>query len=50
MRSPIRPGTEWATQPETPAASVPGKAVWPQRIEEGWLKLTPAAQANDGKQ
>jgi hypothetical protein len=41
------PGRQWAP-PEVPAAIVPGKAVWPQRIEEGWLKLAPASQANSG--
>jgi hypothetical protein len=44
------PGTEWATQAEAPAAVVPGKAVWPQRIEEGWLRLTPSTPVDNGKQ
>jgi hypothetical protein len=35
-----RPGTsQWQTDPELPRSPVTGKATWPQRIEEGWLKL-----------
>jgi hypothetical protein len=30
---------QWQTDPKLPTSPVTGKATWPQRIEEGWLKL-----------